>query len=155
MLISLLRSCCSDWLVAAINIQLRRSFKRQIRQAQRMTSPTVCISRIRPIVFGLLTLAFSLASIGCVKRSIQTKTNDQQSGASPQAISTPSRGRININTATANELETLPGIGKGLAERIVDHREKYGPFRRSEHLVIVRGISDRRFRALRDSISVE
>jgi len=106
-------------------------------------------------VFGLLTLAFSLASIGCVKRSIQTKTNDQQSGASPQAISTPSRGRININTATANELETLPGIGKGLAERIVDHREKYGPFRRSEHLVIVRGISDRRFRALRDSISVE
>jgi competence protein ComEA len=53
------------------------------------------------------------------------------------------------------ELEKLPGIGKGLAERIIDHREKFGPFRRTEHLIIVRGFSDRRFRALRDLITVE
>ena len=53
------------------------------------------------------------------------------------------------------ELEKLPGIGKGLAERIIDHREKFGPFRRIEHLIIVRGISDRRFRALRDLITVK
>jgi competence protein ComEA len=62
---------------------------------------------------------------------------------------------ININTASANELETLPGIGKSLAERIVEHRDKFGPFRRPEHLIIVRGISDKRFRALRDLITVE
>jgi len=49
----------------------------------------------------------------------------------------------------------LPGIGKGLAERIIDHREKFGPFRRPEHLIIVRGISDKRFRALQDLITVE
>ncbi len=53
------------------------------------------------------------------------------------------------------ELEKLPGIGKGLAERIIDHREKFGSFRRIEHLIIVRGISDRRFRALRDLITVK
>jgi competence protein ComEA len=52
-------------------------------------------------------------------------------------------------------LETLPGIGKGLAERIVEHRDKFGPFRRPEHLIIVRGISDKRFRALRDLITVD
>ena len=63
--------------------------------------------------------------------------------------------RININTASEKELEKLPGIGRGLAERIVEHREKYGPFRRPEHLIMVRGISDKRFRALRDSITVE
>jgi competence protein ComEA len=62
---------------------------------------------------------------------------------------------INLNTASAKELEALPGIGKGLAARIVEHREKYGPFRRPEHLIAVRGISDRRFRALRDLIIVE
>lgn len=68
----------------------------------------------------------------------------------------PSRpSRININTAPLGELESLPGIGKALAARIIDHREKYGPFRRVEHLIIVRGISDRRFRALRESITVE
>jgi competence protein ComEA len=63
--------------------------------------------------------------------------------------------RININTASKKELEKLPGIGNGLAERIIDYREKYGPFRRTEHLIIVRGISDKRFRALRDLITVE
>ena len=63
--------------------------------------------------------------------------------------------RININIAPIRELEKLPGIGQGLAERIVDHRERFGPFRRTEHLIVVRGISDRRFRELRDLITVE
>jgi competence protein ComEA len=63
--------------------------------------------------------------------------------------------RININTASAKELETLPGIGEGLAQRIIEHREKYGRFRRAEHLMMVRGISDKRFRALRELITVE
>ena len=67
----------------------------------------------------------------------------------------PTQTRINLNTASANELETLPGIGKSLAERIIEHREKFGPFRRPEHLIIVRGISDKRFRALRDLVTVE
>ena len=62
---------------------------------------------------------------------------------------------ININTAAANELETLPGIGPGLAERIIEHRERFGPFRRTEHLIIVRGISDRRFRTLRQLVTVQ
>jgi len=52
-------------------------------------------------------------------------------------------------------LETLPGIGKGFAQRIIEHREKYGPFRKPEHLIILRGISDKRFQALRELITVE
>jgi competence protein ComEA len=52
-------------------------------------------------------------------------------------------------------LETLPGIGLGLAGRIIEHREKFGPFRRTEHLIIVRGISDRRFRAMRELVTVQ
>ena len=52
--------------------------------------------------------------------------------------------RVEINTAPASELEQLPGIGK-LAERIVAYREEHGPFRRVEHLMMVRGISERNF----------
>jgi len=63
--------------------------------------------------------------------------------------------RININNASTQELEKLPGIGKALAARIIEHREQHGPFRRVEHLIMVRGISDKRFRALRDLITVE
>ena len=64
-------------------------------------------------------------------------------------------GQINLNTATAIELEKLPGVGKVIAERIVAHREQYGPFRRAEHLMMVRGISDNKFRQLRPLITVD
>ena len=100
---------------------------------------------------ALLTLVFSLSLLSCVKRP-----NHQTAVRTDSAVSLQNRPeRININTAATKDLETLPGIGKGLAERIVDHREKYGPFRRPEHLIIVRGISDKRFRALRELITVE
>ena len=62
---------------------------------------------------------------------------------------------VNINTASPEELERLPGIGKALAARIVAHRQQYGRFRRTEHLIMVRGISDRRFRGLRAQVTVE
>jgi competence protein ComEA len=102
-------------------------------------------------MLGLLTLVFSLSLIGCISRP-----NHQTAVLTNSARSFQNHPeRININTASEKALEQLPGIGRGLAERIVDHREKYGPFRRPEHLIIVRGISDRRFRALRELITVE
>ena len=102
-------------------------------------------------MFAFLTLALSLSLVSCVKRP-----NHQAAIQADSAVSSSNKPeRININTAPASELEKLPGIGKGLAERIVDHREESGAFRRTEHLIIVRGISDKRFRGLRDLITVE
>jgi competence protein ComEA len=62
---------------------------------------------------------------------------------------------INLNTASIDELETLPGIGRVIAERIVAYRTQFGPFRRPEHLMMVRGISDRKFREIQMLVSVE
>ena len=62
---------------------------------------------------------------------------------------------VNINDATREELERLPGIGPALAARIVEHRERHGRFRRAEHLMMVRGISERRFRQLRPYVTHE
>jgi competence ComEA-like helix-hairpin-helix protein len=113
----------------------------------------------RSITTILPALALLVSVSACIKRPrIHSKANEEQSATSSPttkddtALNPP---RINLNTASANELETLPGIGKGLAARIIEHREKWGAFRRAEHLIIVRGISDRRFRALRDLITVE
>jgi competence ComEA-like helix-hairpin-helix protein len=61
---------------------------------------------------------------------------------------------LNVNVASASELEKLPGVGKITAERIVAYRTEYGPFRRAEHLMLVRGISDRKFRAILPMIAV-
>ena len=106
----------------------------------------------RPILLALLFLSLLLSIAACTKQSRDTsQAHDQQS----QATSQQQPQRININTASAQELETLPGIGKALAERIIEHRNKYGPFRKPEHLIIMRGISDKRFQNLRDLITVE
>ncbi|WP_352431961.1 helix-hairpin-helix domain-containing protein [Pyrinomonas sp.] len=59
-----------------------------------------------------------------------------------------------MNTATERELEKLPGVGPALAARIIEHRRQHGLFRRPEDLIIVRGISERRFRQLRHLIAV-
>jgi competence ComEA-like helix-hairpin-helix protein len=62
---------------------------------------------------------------------------------------------VNINTASVRELEKLPNIGTKLAQDIVEYREKYGNFRRPEHLILVPGISDKKFRQVQDLIKIE
>ncbi len=63
-------------------------------------------------------------------------------------------GKININTASATELDTLPGIGPSLAARIIDYREKSGPFKSTEDIQKVSGIGARRYEQLKDLIAV-
>jgi len=110
----------------------------------------------RPILLALLFLSLLLSTAACAKRSRSvSERHDQQSKGSPPARSQPQSKLININTASAQELETLPGIGKALGERIIEHRNTFGPFRKPEHLIIMRGISDKRFQSLRDLITVE
>ncbi len=62
---------------------------------------------------------------------------------------------ININTATVAELERLPGVGPKTAAAMIEHREKYGPFRRLEHLMLIRGISETRFLEMRPLLRAE
>ncbi len=62
---------------------------------------------------------------------------------------------VNINTASAEKLEKLPNIGAKTAQEIINHRERFGAFRKPEHLLLVRGISDSRFRQMRSLIKTE
>ena len=62
--------------------------------------------------------------------------------------------RLDINSAGPRDLESLPGIGPVLAQRIVEFRAKNPPFRRIEEILIIRGIGRRKFEALRDRIRV-
>ena len=118
-----------------------------------MTRPVPFIARTQSVTLAFLILALGFSVMSCAKR--QQQRSASVAGSNSAALHQSDPERLNINAASAQALEQLPGIGKGLAERIVDHRDKYGPFRRPEHLIIVRGISDRRFRVLRDLITVE
>lgn len=63
-------------------------------------------------------------------------------------------GLININTASAATLETLPGIGETLAQRIVEYRQTYGPFQSVYALTNVKGIGEKRLAAIINLITV-
>jgi competence protein ComEA len=67
----------------------------------------------------------------------------------------PVAKRVNINTATAAELELLPGVGPTVALRIIEQRQTNGPFKRVEDLDQVRGIGARTLEKLRDLVTVE
>src|SRR5438270_5965089 len=56
--------------------------------------------------------------------------------------------RINLNTASVEELMRLPGIGPTIAARIVEHREKHGPFKRPQDVIIVRGMHAKLYRSI-------
>jgi competence protein ComEA len=62
--------------------------------------------------------------------------------------------QINLNTATLAQLETLPGIGPTLAARIIEHRQKNGPFKKIEELMNVKGIGEKNFLKLKPLIIV-
>lgn len=62
--------------------------------------------------------------------------------------------KININTATLAELDTLPRIGPAIAQRIIDYRTANGPFRRIEDIQNVRGIGPATFEQIKDLITV-
>ncbi len=63
-------------------------------------------------------------------------------------------GKINLNTASAEQLEELPGIGPALAKRIVDYREKHGYFKNIEDIQNVSGIGSKRFEQIKDLVTI-
>jgi competence protein ComEA len=80
---------------------------------------------------------------------------DGSDGASAQGGAGGAQGSlVNLNTATAADLDTLPGIGPALAQRILDFRERNGGFRTVEDLLEVPGIGSKKFEELRDLVTV-
>jgi competence protein ComEA len=96
----------------------------------------------------LLVLGFCVLILSC---SAETRGPVDR----PEKISAAAERSININTASAADLQTIPHFGEKMAMKIIEHRRRYGPFRRPEHLMLIDGIGDRRFREIRHLVRVE
>jgi competence protein ComEA len=106
---------------------------------------------------SLVTLASALALIIGVSCRRQTGSENRDTtrtardagianGNGPgAAVAGRDRGCININTASADELRLLPGIGPSFAGKIIDYRNKYGRFERPEDIIIIDGFGERRY----------
>lgn len=92
----------------------------------------------------------STPAAGTVQSTVSTGAlPSNKTAAVPQP-----NGLVNINTAGAAELDSLPGIGPALAQRIIQHREANGPFATIEDLKSVSGIGDKKFVDLQTKITV-
>jgi competence protein ComEA len=63
-------------------------------------------------------------------------------------------GKVNINTASAQQLTTLPGVGEKLAARILEYRQKSGTFKTAQELLNVRGIGEKNFAKMSQYLTV-
>jgi competence protein ComEA len=101
---------------------------------------------MKNIVRYLSVVALSL-SVSAIVWPVVAAEGDMDSPAEMPA----EQQRVNVNTATAKELEKLPGIGKAIAERIIAGR----PYSAVEDLKKIEGVGDKTFEKIKDLVSVE
>jgi competence protein ComEA len=102
-----------------------------------------------------LNKALEDAKKGVVETSVTTNTTVRSTGGKVAGAETEKQtGLVNINTASASQLETLPGIGPTYAKRIIDYRQSNGGFKSIEEIQNVKGIGPKTFEKLKDLITV-
>ena len=93
------------------------------------------------------SIIFCCLSVCCGQKDVKQNL--------PQQTQIISESAVNINTASIEQLEKLPHIGSKTAQEIIEYRAEFGKFRKPEHLMLVRGISDERFREIKNLIKTE
>lgn len=100
-----------------------------------------------------LLLAFLTATVlatTCTPAAAAPQQPRRSAAAAKKALT----GVVNINTAPATDLEQLPGIGAKTAARIIEYRQKNGPFKKIEELMNVRGVGEKNFLKLKAQITI-
>jgi comEA protein len=95
------------------------------------------------------------AVLSCLLGALPSVALADQTKTAPRAATKPpSTAIVNLNTASATDFESLPGIGAKTAARILEYRQKNGPFKKVEELMNVRGIGEKNFLKLKAQLTI-
>lgn len=101
-----------------------------------------------------IVLALYLASALPVSPAARVGSPLVAAAQAPKAATPAQTQTVNVNTASQQQLEALPGIGPSTAKRIVAYRDKNGPFKKLEDLMNVQGIGEKSFLKLRPHLTL-
>jgi len=101
---------------------------------------------------SLLTKGMALGVIAAMLAGPVLAGQTSQSGKAAGEKVTAEK--INLNTATLDDLQKLPGVGAKVAQRIIDFRKQNGPFKKIEDLMKVKGIGEKTFNKFKESLTV-
>jgi len=97
----------------------------------------------------ILMAAILGVAVSAAAASAQNKATTPKAAATATATAP-----VNLNTATVEQLATIPGVGPRMAERIIDYRQKNGGFKKVEDLMNVSGVGEKSFLKMKPLITV-
>ena len=102
---------------------------------------------------GIRTACVLTLCLGLFFGSMSAQAQNADANPAPP-VKTAAAAKINLNSATVEQLTSLPGIGLATAKLIVEHRTKAGKFSRIEELMNVKGIGEKKFQSIKDFLTV-
>jgi competence protein ComEA len=111
---------------------------------------------IKWALVAAVTAIIASVVVSCRRNKQSTRQDDATSfiasAGSTQRSEASDQPCIDLNSATAEELMRLPGVGKVTAAKIIEFRERHGPFRRPQDIIIIHGLSERKYRKLAEFV---
>lgn len=122
--------------------------------AQRVENLEERIEKLEQVKSVNTDAVVSVNSSSSEASNVQPEVATSSSSQKPSVVAAATKGKININTASSSQLDSLPGIGPAYAARIIEYRNSHGGFKSLVEIKNVKGIGDATYNKIKDLITL-